>query len=163
MALNEVLYRDFWQSACSVVAELPPAAAYQVWHFGDSEDLARELAALVLRGRKRATAGLLWEAEADPNMMPVLGGYSLVTDHAGAPLLIIRTTGVEICPYDEVDADFAAAEGEGDGSLDSWRTAHWSYFSRRCALLGRTPSPAMPIVLERFALVHPPERSRSAS
>ncbi|HKP22996.1 MAG TPA: ASCH domain-containing protein [Dongiaceae bacterium] len=151
--------RDFWQAACSTVPGLPPTADYQVWHFGDSEKLARDLADLVLRGPKRATAGLLWEAELDASMMPVQGGYSLVTDHAGAPLLIIRTTQVEVRPYDKVDADFAAAEGEGDGSLAYWRDAHWRYFSRRCATLGRTPSNDMPVVLERFALVYPVGRS----
>lgn len=147
--------RDFWRAACRAVPGLPAAADYQVWHFGDSERLARELADLVLHGPKRATAGLLWDAEADSSMMPVLDGYSLVTDHAGMPLLVIQTTHVEVRPYGAVDADFAAAEGEGDCSLDYWRTAHWDYFSRRCIALGRTPSIDMPIVLERFALVYP--------
>ena len=151
-------HQDFWQAACCAVPDLPPLAEFQVWHFGDGEKLARDLAALVLHGPKRATAGLFWDAEADPNMMPLLGGYSLVTDHAGMPLLIIRTTQVDIRPYGEVDADFAAAEGEGDGSLDYWRAAHWDYFSRRCAALGREPSSDMPVVLERFVLVYPMER-----
>jgi uncharacterized protein YhfF len=151
--------REFWQAACAAVPGLPPTADYQIWHFGDSEPLARDLADLVLHGPKRATAGLLWDAELDPTMMPVLGGYSLVTDHAGTPLLIIRTTQVEIRPYGAVDADFAAAEGEGDGSLQYWQEAHWAYFSRRCAAMGRTPSEDMPVVLERFALVYPAGRS----
>ena len=147
--------RSFWQAACRVVPDLPATADYQVWHFGDSEGLARDLAELVLQGPKRATAGLLWEAELDPTMMPVPGGYSLITDHGGTPMLIIRTTGVEVRPYRKVDADFAAVEGEGDGSLDYWRKAHWAYFSRRCAALGRAPSDDMPVILERFALIFP--------
>jgi uncharacterized protein YhfF len=147
--------RDFWQAACRAIPDLSAAADYQIWHFGDSERLARDLADLVLRGPKRATAGLLWDAELDPTMMPVLGGCSLVTDHAGVPLLIIRTTQVEVRPYDKVDADFAAAEGEGDGSLDYWRAAHWAYFSRRCEALGRAPGIDMPVILERFALIYP--------
>ena len=157
MALSDMQarQRDFWQAACGAVAGLPATGEYQIWHFGDSDSLARDLANLVLRGPKRATAGLLWEAELDPGMMPVQGGYSLVTDHAGAPLLIIRTTQVEIRPYREVDADFAAAEGEGDGSLRYWREAHGAYFSRRCEAIGRTPSDDMPVILERFALVYP--------
>jgi uncharacterized protein YhfF len=157
MAVNDMQaqQREFWQAACRAVPDLPPTADYQVWHFGDSEHLARDLADLVLHGPKRATASLLWDAELDPTMMPVLGGYSLVTDHAGTPLLIIRTTQVEVRPYDKVDADFAAAEGEGDGSLDFWRDAHWAYFSRRCAALGRTPSDDMPVILEHFALIYP--------
>jgi uncharacterized protein YhfF len=151
--------RDFWQAACNAVPGLPPAADYQVWHFGDSEGLARELAELVLHGPKRATAGLLWDAEIDPGMMPVQGGYSLVTDHAGAPLLVIQTTGVEVRPYGKVDPGFAAAEGEGDGSLEYWREAHWAYFSRRCAALGRAPGEDMPVILERFALIYPATRT----
>lgn len=153
-------YANFWSAACRAAPGLPPAAAYQVWHFGDSEALARQLADLVLYGTKRATAGLLWEAENDPKAMPVPGGYSLVTDHAGAPLLIIRTSDVEIRPYCAVDGDFAAAEAEGDGTLAYWRAAHWDYFSRRCAAIGRTPSEDMPVVLERFELVYPIEGRR---
>jgi uncharacterized protein YhfF len=155
---QEERHRAFWRGACRIVPDLPAAADYQVWHFGDSEKLARDLAELVLHGSKRATAGLWWDAETDPSMMPVLGGYSLVTDFSGTPLLIIRTTAVDIRPYDAVDADFAAAEGEGDGSLEFWRTAHWAYFSRRCAALGREPRLDMPVILERFALVYPVER-----
>jgi uncharacterized protein YhfF len=154
-------YLEFWRSAREAAPDLPADAAYQVWYFGDSETLARKLADLVLHGPKRATAGLLWEAENDPNMMPVVGIYSIVTDYSGAPLLIIQTTHVEIRPFAEVDADFAAAEGEGDRSLDYWRTAHWNYFARRCAQIGRAASQDMPVVLERFALVYPvAERSR---
>ena len=157
MAVNDTLarQREFWQAACRAVPGLASNADYQVSHFGDREPLARDLADLVLHGPKRASAGLLWDAEADPSMMPMQDGYSLVTDHAGAPVLIIRTTQVEIRPYRMVDADFAAAEGEGDGSLAYWREVHWAYFSRRCEALGRTPSDDMPVILERFALVYP--------
>ena len=147
---------DFWARACAAVPSMPAGAAYQVWHFGDGAALAQELAALVLRGPKRATAGLLWEAESDPNAMPVLGGYSVVTDGGdGVPLMVLRTVQVEVRPFAEVDADFAAAEGEGDGSLEYWRAAHWNYFSRRCEILGRTVSEDMPVILERFELVYP--------
>jgi uncharacterized protein YhfF len=153
--MPETRTTDFWTKACAEVHGLPPDAEYQVWHFGDGAALAQELAELVLRGPKRATAGLLWEAESDPNAMPMLGGYSVVTDGGGAPQMVLRTSRVEIRPFAEVDADFAAAEGEGDGSLEYWRAAHWSYFSRRCEVLGRTASEEMPVILERFELVYP--------
>lgn len=153
--MTEPQITEFWRRACSAVAGLPAVAAYQVWHFGDGAALARELADLVLLGPKRATAGLLWEAESDPNAMPVQGGYSVVTDGGGVPLMVLRTAEVEIRPFAEVDADFAAAEGEGDGSLEYWRAAHWNYFSRRCEVLARTPSEGMPVILERFDLVYP--------
>lgn len=141
--------------ACNAVPSLPREAAYQVWYFGDNAALSRDLAGLVLRGRKRATAGLLWDVEADPGSMPVLCGYSVVTDIDGAPLMVLRTDRVETRAYRDVDADFAAAEAEGDGSLAYWRAAHWRYFSRRCEALGRTVSEDMPVVRERFSLIYP--------
>lgn len=149
---------DFWQRACDALPDLPRDATYQTWHFGDGARLARELADLVLQGRKRATAGLLWDAEIDPDAMPNPGGYSVVTDHDGAPLMVLRTAQVETRAFRDVDADFAAAEGEGDGSLAFWRAAHWTYFSRRCAALGRSPSEDMPVILERFDLIYPVPR-----
>lgn len=155
MSDTQLQQKAFWQAACRAVPGLLSTAEYQVWYFGDSAPLAHKLADLVLHGPKRAAAGLLWDAEIDPGMMPVLGGYNLVTDHAGAPLLVTQTTQVQTRPFGEVDAEFAAAEGEGDGSLAYWREAHWAYFSRRCALLGRAPSEDMPVILERFALIHP--------
>jgi uncharacterized protein YhfF len=61
---------------------------------------------------------------------------------------------VDIRRYDEVDADFARAEGYLNDPLNEWRDVHWPYFSRRCAELGRSASPAMPVVCERFELVY---------
>jgi uncharacterized protein YhfF len=146
---------DFWRVARRAVPGLPAEGPYQVWHFGDSDALAHELAELVLLGVKRATTGLLWDAEADPSAMPVEDGYSIVTERSGVPRLIIRTTDFEVRPFRAVDAEFAAAEGEGDKSLDYWRAAHWRYFTRRCEALGRVASEAMPVILERFQLIYP--------
>ncbi|HEY6510735.1 MAG TPA: ASCH domain-containing protein, partial [Burkholderiaceae bacterium] len=53
-----------------------------------------------------------------------------------------------------VTAEFAATEGEGDGSLAFWRQAHAEYFARECAGIGRTPNGDMPVVCERFAVVY---------
>ena len=149
---------EFWREASAAVPALPPDADYQVWHFGDGAALARKLADLVLHGAKRATAGLLWDAEADHSAMPSLGGYSVVTDHDGVSLMVLRTASVEIRAFRDVDAAFAAAEGEGDRSLEYWRRAHWEYFARRCESLGREPGDEMPVILERFDLIYPVPR-----
>lgn len=58
-------------------------------------------------------------------------------------------------PFSQVDADFAATEGEGDGSLTFWREAHRAFFTRECARLGRTFTEQMPVVCERFERVYP--------
>jgi uncharacterized protein YhfF len=62
---------------------------------------------------------------------------------------------VVIVPFEEVGEEFAAAEGEGDGSLQYWRECHWAYFERECKRIGREPSPRMLIVCERFEVIYP--------
>lgn len=116
---------------------------------------ANELGALVLSGRKRATAGLLWTNELNNKPLPVVGALSVVTDWDGAPLCVIQSTHIEIVPFDAVSDSFAAAEGEGDRSLRYWRDAHWRFFSRECGRLGKEPDSSMPVVCERFKVIYP--------
>jgi uncharacterized protein YhfF len=147
--------RDFWDVFRRAHPEVAADTPYDVWHFGDDQELADKLYPLVLRGVKRATASLLWEYEREPDAMPKPGGYSVITDFAGAPQCVVQTTDVRITPFDQVDAQFAFDEGEGDRSLEYWRNAHLEYFSGRCQALGKTLSMDMPVVCERFRVVYP--------
>ena len=130
-----------------------PDATYSAWHFCDNQADADELAELVLAGRKRATASALWFYEAEQEPLPLVGDLSVVTDWFGNARCVIRTTAVEVVAFESVGAAFAAAEGEGDGSLEYWREAHRAAFARELALIGRTIEPDMPVVCERFDVV----------
>jgi uncharacterized protein YhfF len=127
---------------------------YEAFFFGDSEELANDLAALVLRGAKRATAGAVWYFEAQGKRLPRPGDLSILTNWSGQPLGIIETLSVEVVPFHDVTAEFAATEGEGDGSLQCWREAHEQYFTRECASAGRAFSESMLVACERFTLVY---------
>ena len=145
---------ELWQAFCRDNPEIDPNTPYQAWYFGDSRELAGELLALVLADKKTATAALGWSIEAEPDEAPVLGGYSVITDFDGTPHCILQTTEIRTLPYDEVDPQFAADEGEGDLSLAYWREAHWRFFGRECGKLGREPELKMPVVCERFRVVY---------
>lgn len=149
--------RRFWDACVAAVPELADAPLYEAFCFGDGEAMADDLAALVRAGTKRATASLVWAYEAEGQALPAAGNLSIVTSWDGEPLCIIRTESVEIVPFDDVTAEFARTEGEGDKSLDYWRAAHWKFFTRECAALGREPTPGMPIACETFSVVYPPE------
>lgn len=146
---------EFWREFCEGSPGVGLKEPYQVWHFGNGPELADELCKLVLEGSKTATAALVWEAEADPDTAPVPDGYSVVTDFAGEPHCIIRTLEIRVMPFDEVDAEFAFDEGEGDRSLDHWRQVHWDYFAQRCVELGKVPDLKMQVICERFELIFP--------
>ncbi len=147
-------FADFWAQAVARVPRLRAQDFYEAFCFGDSEALAAELAALVLQGHKRATASLAWvfEAEGKPPLQP--GHLSIVKHWAGQPLCLIETTNIELLPFDQVGAEFAWEEGEGDRSLASWRRHHEAFFGRECARIGRQPRPDMPVICERFRLVY---------
>ena len=144
----------FWEAFRKADNQLAQDTPDEVWYFGDSRELADELAELVVSGKKIATASLYWEYEAEGEALPQVGGYSVITDYDGGPRGVIQTIEVRILPFDEVEADFAADEGEGDRSLDFWRQAHWRFFGRTCAKLGLQPNLKMPVVCERFRLLY---------
>ena len=123
--------------------------------FGDGPELADRLGALVLAGVKTATCSALWEWEAAGDPLPRVGLLTVVLDGGGRPLGITETTEVRVLPYNRVDEAFAREEGEGDRTLAYWRQAHWNYFQRTLPRIGRSPAEDMPLVCERFRLVHP--------
>lgn len=136
---------------------------YDVFHFDNSERVANQLAELVMQGTKRATASLVWEY-GEHKRIPAAGDFSIVTNWAGEPLCVIETTMVEITRFDDVSEEFAAVEGEGDGSLEHWRNVHERYFADVCKQLGREPAGDMEVVCERFDVVfRRPRRSTACS
>ena len=144
----------FWQAFAETQALDPTPRFLEAFHFDDNAPSADELAELVLAGRKRATAGLVWSFEQTGAAIPKSGDLSIVTNFAGTPLCVIETKRVDIVPFDEVSEEFAATEGEGDSSLAYWREAHQAYFGRECKRIGRKPNPRMPVVCERFEVVY---------
>ena len=147
---------SFWSDFAARHGAADESRFYEAFSFGDSEQLANELAELVLRGTKRATAGAVWSFEAEGKRLPQAGDLSIVTNGAGQPLCVIETRSVEVVPFRDVTAAFAAIEGEGDGSLTFWRDAHRSFFTRECASAGRVFTEDMLVACECFTLVYPP-------
>lgn len=143
-----------WGKVDAVLGEsVDGAVAPPAWSFGDDPRLADELARLVLEGRKTATSTALVEYDLTGEPLPRVGDVAIVLDATGDPRALVRTTGVGVVAFDAVDAAHAAAEGEGDLSLASWRREHEVYWRR---VLGDEGfSTGMDVVVERFELVYP--------
>jgi len=150
--------KQCWQD---YVATLPDdhahhQAIYSAWGFGDSPQMKDELGALVVTGTKTATASSIWTYEDTAAPEPYPGEISIILNGADEPLCIIQTTALNVKTFDEVDAQFAYDEGEGDRSLQYWREAHRRFFTRECARLGRTFTEKMPVLCERFKVIYTP-------
>jgi uncharacterized protein YhfF len=119
--------------------------------------MADELADLVVRGPKRATAGLLRDFAVGGEPLPRVGGHVVVVDGKGMPRCIWRTTEVTIKPLIAVDDAFAWDEGEGDRTRDDWLDGHRRFFARQAAREGFEFHDRIETVFERFTVVWPPE------
>ena len=154
--MNIEAAQAYWQKFLSTLSTDSPyhTKSYVAEGWGDSPEMADELGALIAQGIKTGTCSSLWEWEAEGNSIPQVGLITIALDGRGEPLCIVETIEVTIRKYNEVDADFARAEGEGDLSLEYWREAHKNFFSRVLSKIGREFSEEMPLVCERFKLIY---------
>lgn len=150
----------YWDSFLAALPADSPYrnAPYIAEGWGDGPELADELGALIAAGIKTAACSAVWEWEAEGRLWPALGFLTIVLDGRDQPLCIIETTEVTFKPYNQVDAQLAYEEGEGDRSLAYWREAHRRYFTRTLSKIGREFSEEMPLVCERFRVIYPASR-----
>jgi uncharacterized protein YhfF len=145
----------FWRDFCAENPDVNQNEPYQVWYFGNTSEMARELAELVLQGKKTATGSLAEVNKLKPETAPIDDGYSVFTDYEGNPQGVVRTTEIRYLPFMEVDAQFAFDEGEGDQTLEYWRKVHWLYFTKEVAELNVEFNEKSLVACERFRLLYP--------
>jgi uncharacterized protein YhfF len=123
--------------------------------FGGGGELADELALLVLDGKKRATTSLAIEFTSLNEPLPIVGAMSIILRGDLKPVAIIERRLVSVIPFESVDENYAAIEGEGDGSLSYWRESHIDYFTNVCARLGGRFDAKTPVICQVFELRWP--------
>jgi uncharacterized protein YhfF len=146
----------FWSEYLSTLSETERKLKtnYKAEQWGDSEELADRLSSLIISGKKTASSSSLWEYESDGSRIPGKGEFTIVLNGKNEPVCIVETTDVQIIPFEKVDESFAFLEGEGDLSLEYWRSAHWNFFTRSLQKIGLQPLMNMPLVCEKFKLIY---------
>jgi uncharacterized protein YhfF len=113
---------------------------------GHTPEAADEGAALILDGIKTTTSSALW---AYPDgRIPFAGALSVLLDGKGLPLAIVETERVEIKPFGKVDESFARAYGEGDRTLEWFRSEIGAWYREEAARHGERFSDDTPIICE---------------
>lgn len=125
---------------------------YEAWAYGADPDT---LAELTRTGVKTATAsaGVWYEGGGEP--MPKAGEYNVILNSRDEAVCVTHTTRVYTVPFDQVSAEHACREGEGDRSLAYWRKVHEDFFRAELEEAGLEFSPSMPVVCEEFEMVYP--------
>ncbi|QJI30039.1 ASCH domain-containing protein [Pseudomonas sp. ADAK18] len=117
------------------------------WKFGDTPEMADELAELVVKGIKTATCGSLSSFKHEDESSTI-GDYSIILNSKGEPVCVIRVISMRIVRYCDVDQDLARKEGEGDLSLRYWMQGHKDFFQREGSF-----DETMELMAEEFELV----------
>ena len=140
------------QEMCNAYKKINPSIGDEIdaWAFGVEPDL---LADLVLRGEKTATASAydLYAAES----LPQEGTFDVILDSQNQAVCIVEITKVSIQSFNQVSAQHAFKEGEGDKSLAYWRQVHEVFFKDWLGEAGLTFTPDSKVVLEEFRKVYP--------
>ena len=123
-----------------------------VWAFGVEADL---LADLVLKGEKTATVSAydLYALEDEP--LPQEGTFDVILDSQNQAVCIVEITKVSVQSFNQVSAQHAFKEGEGDKTLVYWRQVHEDFFKDCLGEAGLTFTPESKVVLEEFRKVYP--------
>lgn len=143
----------FWQKFLRETGRGADTCYFDCFHFELSERPANELFALVLAGRKKATASSLHCFETLGLTVPKPRNLSIVTDWDGNPKCVIETTAVTILPFRDITFDICRREGEDD-CLESWQRGHRRFFSGEGRELGYAFSEDMPVVFEDFEVIY---------
>lgn len=139
-----------WQQYCRMcgqdATECPPAFQFGV--------LADELAELVCKGIKTATASAydLYVLENAP--LPQVGDYAIVLNGQDEAQCIVRTIAVDVVRFNEVTADHAYREGEGNRTLAYWCQVHELFWREELAAVGLVFTSDMRVVCELFEVVY---------
>ena len=77
-------------------------------------------AAAILNGTKTTTSSPFWDYP--DGKIPFVGALSILLDGQGRARAVVETECVEIVRFGSVNEDFARAYGEGDRTLEWWRS-----------------------------------------
>ena len=124
---------------------------YEAWAFGEAPD---KLADLVVRGIKTATCSAydLYLINHEP--LPQPGEYSVILNSKEEAVCIIKTIRVYIAEFNQVSAEHAFKEGEGDRSLEYWRKVHENFLINELASVHKSFENNTKVVCEEFEVVY---------
>jgi len=127
--------------------KFPVVDGLRALELGTPGTMREWLNGLVLEGKKRATAGTSDEYE--DNEKEFVGEWLALVNDDLDKVGTVEVTEVIETTFANVPWSFAQAEGEGDASIEEWRSGHRRFWTNE----GVGVTDEMPVVLVFFKLV----------
>ncbi len=113
---------------------------------GSKGEMRERLNGLVLAGLKQATAGLVDDYEDEP--FEAVGERLVLVDDDTRRVGVVEVTSTQSTTFGDVPWSFAAAENEGDTTIEEWRAGHRRFWLTE----GVEVTDATPVFLVYFRL-----------
>jgi uncharacterized protein YhfF len=117
---------------------------------GNTSATADEGAAAILDGIKTTTSSGFWDWP--DGRIPFVGALCVLLDGQRRMRAIIETERVEIISFGSVDENLARSYGEGDRTLNWWRSEMGDYYRRDAARHGIAFSDDTALIFEWIAV-----------
>lgn len=163
--IDQIFQRATTYSDCSTAIDegtgmpFPIVNGRRSLEIGTPGEMRQRLNALILRGEKRATAGLVHLYAAENEMIESVGELLSLVDDETQPIATVRVVRVEIVAFIDVPFSFAQAESEGDESIEEWREGHRRFWTGEGELI----DDQTPVVLIWFELAGEQPRAGGSS
>lgn len=151
---QEISIISMWQNFLEQNPQLSEETLFEAWAFGNSAEMADELLDLVLKGKKTGTASAHDCYFYDDEELPEELAYSIILDGSGEAKCVIQTISVEVLPFNQITAEQAFKEGEGDRTLAYWRRVHQSFWQQQFVDYPLVFSDEMLVIYEEFKVVY---------
>ena len=113
------------------------------WVFGNTAEMADEIAQQTIDGLNRATCSLFEE-----DTLSKLGDQSYIKNSKGHPVCVIEIDDVTVKEFKNVNHEFANAEGFD--SLDEWKSLHFEFFKSQKENFSESDL----VICEYFKVIH---------
>jgi uncharacterized protein YhfF len=133
-----------------------PLEHYSVRLIGSTERASEAIIPLVVARLKTGTFSLLAEYEESGTPLPRPGDLFVVTHFDGRPAFLYRVLEVELVPFGDIGQRHLDVEGPTLREREAWRTVHLRAWEALLERMQRKPSEEMPVVWQRFEVLHPP-------
>ncbi|MDR1606734.1 MAG: ASCH domain-containing protein [Streptococcaceae bacterium] len=147
--------KRFWEQFKSDTG-LKDAQFGSAWGFGTTTEMADELGQLVLMGKKTGTSSAVSLYEIDQEPFPTVGKvFDILLDGNERPIAILQNIKVTPFRFEDVTAEMARKEGEGDLSIAYWQKVHRRFFKEEFQKEGLIYDEAhLELIYEEFEVVY---------